>query len=216
MVMPTKTTSLLAAVFVTVIVLGISSADHATAEVDSMQDSSAKDSDVQQGTQVVIKAPPLVIEGPSTEETTVSGLSSDGRVRVEIISSNPAINEVVSIDIKFRDSSGGSLKQHANYDIVATQNGKEILSLSGAHVHDGHGMHNTIPLKSDEPVDITVTLLGFGLPDDQENWTGPVGEILHFNVVPEFGTIAVMILAAAITSIIAISAKSRLGTIYRI
>jgi len=211
----TKITSLLTAIFVAVVVLGASSTARATAEVDIMQDSSTKDSDVQQGTQVVIKAPPLVIEGPSTEKTTVSGLSSDGKVRVEITSSNPAINEVMSIDIKFRDSSGGSLKQHANYDIIAIQNGEEILSLSGAHVHDGHGTHNTTPLTSDDSVDIRVILLGFGLPDDQNNWTGPAGEILYFNVVPEFGTIAVMILAAAITSIIIISAKSRFGTIYR-
>jgi len=68
-------------------------------------------------------------------------------------------------------------------------------------------------LKSDEPVDIQVTLLGFGLPDDQANWTRPAGEILYFNVVPEFGTIAAMILVIAIISIIAISTKSKLTTI---
>jgi predicted secreted protein with PEFG-CTERM motif len=214
MVMPKKTITLLAAIFVTVIVFGISSANH-VAGVDVVQDSSIKNSDVLQGNAVVIKAPALVVEGPSTEETTVAGLSSDGKIRVEITSSNPALNEVMSIDIKFRDSSGGSLKQHANYDIVATQNGKEILSLSKVHVHEGHNTHNTTPLKSDDSVDIRVTLLGFGLPNDQANWTGPAGEVLYFNVVPEFGTIAVMILAVAITSIIAISAKSRLGTILR-
>jgi len=213
MVMPKKTITLLAAIFVTVIVFGISSANHVAGVV--VQDSSVKNSDVLQGNAVVIKAPALVVEGPSTEETTVAGLSSDGKIRVEITSSNPALNEVMSIDIKFRDSSGGSLKQHANYDIVATQNGKEILSLSKVHVHEGHNTHNTTPLKSDDSVDIRVTLLGFGLPNDQANWTGPAGEVLYFNVVPEFGTIAVMILAIAITSIIAISAKSRLGTTLR-
>jgi predicted secreted protein with PEFG-CTERM motif len=206
---PTKIASLLTVIFATVIVLSISSADSAIAGVDVGQGSSVKD--VQQGTAVTIKAPALVIEGPSTEETTVAGLSSDGKVRVEIISSNPVINEVMSIDIKFRDSSGGSLKQHVNYDIVATQNDKEILSLSEAHGHEGHGMHNTTPLKFNDSVDIKVTLLGFGLPDEQENWTGPAKEIFYFNVVPEFGTIAAMILAIAIISIIAISAKSRLS-----
>ena len=203
---PTKDASLLAVIFTTVIVLSISSTDSVIAEVD----------DVQQGTAVTIKAPALVIEGPSTEETTVAGLSSDGKIRVEIIASNPAKNEVMSIDIKFRDANGGSLKQHVNYDIVATQNGKEILSSLEAHGQEGHGMHKTTPLKSNDPVDIKVKLLGFGLPDEQENWTGPAKEIFYFNVVPEFGTVAAMILAIAIISIIAISAKSRLSIMPRL
>jgi len=211
MVISIKTAYLLASIVVTVIGLSISYANYAVAEVDVGQGS-----DAQQGTAVVIKAPALVIEGPSTEETTVVGLSSDGKIRVEITSSNPATNEVMSIDIKFRDSNGGSLKQHVNYDIIAIQNGKEILSLTKAHEHEGHGMHNTTPLKSDDSVDIRVTLLGFGLPNDQANWTGPAGEILYFNVVPEFGTITVMILVVTIASIIAISTKSRLSTISRI
>ncbi len=158
----------------------------------------------------------LVVEAPSTEETTVTGMSSDGKVRVEITSSNPVANESMSIDIKFRDSSGGGLIQHANYDISATQNDDKILSVLGAHEHEGNGMHTTAPLASDDAVDIEVMLLGFGLPEDEANWTGPTGEILYFNVVPEFGTIAAMILAVAIISIIAVSAKSKLSIIPRV
>jgi len=158
----------------------------------------------------------LVVESPSTEETTVTGMSSDGKVRVEITSSNPSANEPMSIDLKFRDSGGGGLKQHANYDIVAIQNDKEILSFMGAHEHEGNGMHSTAPLTSDDAVDIQVTLLGFGLPDDEANWTGSTGEILYFNVVPEFGAIAVMILAVTIMSIIIVSAKSKLGIMPRL
>jgi len=158
----------------------------------------------------------LVVEAPSTEETTVTGMSSDGKVRVEITSTNPSANESMSIDLKFRDSGGGGLKQHANYDIVAVQNDREILSFMGAHEHEGNGMHNTAPLTSNDAVDIQVTLLGFGLPDDEANWTGSTGEILYFNVVPEFGTIAVMILAVTITSIIIVSAKSKLSIVPRL
>ena len=158
----------------------------------------------------------MVVSAPSTVETTVTGMSSDGTVRVEITSTNPAANESMSIDLKFRDSSSGGLIQHVNYDIIATQNGQEILSFMGAHEHEGSGMHNTAPLTSDDPVDIEVTLLGFGLPDDQANWTGPSGEIIYFNVVPEFGTIAAMILAVAIISIIAVSARSRLSIMPRL
>ena len=158
----------------------------------------------------------MVVSAPSEEETTVTGMTSDGSMRVEITASNPAANEVMTIDLKFRDANSAGLVQHANYDIVATQNGQEILSMMGAHEHEGEGMHTTAPLTSEDAVDIEVTLLGFGLPDDQVNWTGPTGEIIYFNVVPEFGTIAMMILAVAIVSIVAVSAKSRLSVMPRL
>ena len=158
----------------------------------------------------------MVVSAPSEEETTVTGMTSDGSMRVEITASNPAANEVMTIDLKFRDANSAGLVQHANYDIIATQNGQEILSMMGAHEHEGEGMHTTAPLTSEDAVDIEVTLLGFGLPDDQVNWTGPTGEIIYFNVVPEFGTIAMMILAVAIVSIVAVSAKSRLSVMPRL
>ena len=158
----------------------------------------------------------LVVGTPSEEETTVTGMTSDGSMRVEITASNPAANEVMTIDLKFRDANSAGLVKHANYDIVATQNGQEILSTMGAHEHEGEGMHTTAPLTSEDAVDIEVTLLGFGLPDDQANWTGPTGEIVYFNVVPEFGTIAMMILAVAIISIVAVTARSRLSVMPRL
>ena len=78
----------------------------------------------------------------------------------------------------------------------------------GAHHHEGSGMHTTAPLSSsDDPVDITITFQGYGVDDPK---TGPIGEEVVFsNVVPEFGTIAMMILAVAIISIVAVTAKSR-------
>ena len=58
----------------------------------------------------------------------------------------------------------------------------------------------------DNPVDIEVEFLGFGV---EEPFTGPVGEMTTSQVVPEFGTIAVMILGVAIISIIALTARSK-------
>ena len=76
----------------------------------------------------------------------------------------------------------------------------------GAHHHGGSGMHTTAPLSSSDPVDITITFQGYGVDEK----TGPIGEEVVFtNVVPEFGTIAMMILAVAIISIVAVTAKSR-------
>ncbi len=152
----------------------------------------------------------IIIGSPSEDETTVSGISEDGKLRAEITASNPASDEIMSLEIKFRDSTG-SVQKHANYDLIVSQNDQEVLSVMGAHEHEGIGMHSTAPLESADQVDIKVTVLGFGLPGEEDNWSGPKGEILMFNVVPEFGTVAAMILAIAILSIVAVSAKSKLN-----
>ncbi len=98
--------------------------------------------------------------------------------------------------------------EHVNYDIAITQNGVNVLNDEGAHSHDGRATHTTAALASADPVEITVTFNGFGLPGDEP--TGPVGEVATFmNVVPEFGTIAMMVLAVAIIGTVAVTAKSR-------
>ena len=114
--------------------------------------------------------------------------------------------ERVSIDVTINGS-------HVNYDIVATQNGQTILDESGVHSHTGEGNHVTSALSVDasdaSPIDVTVTFQGFGMPG--EEMTGPVGLTSNAQAVPEFGTIAALILVVAIASIIAVSAKSKLS-----
>jgi len=149
----------------------------------------------------------IIVGAPPEDETTVTGISEDGKVRAEIIVSNPVADEEMSLEIKFRDSSGGSVIKHANYNLMVSQNGQEVLSVLGAHEHEGTGMHSTEPLDSADQVDIKVTVLGFGLPDEEDNWTGPRGEILMFNVVPEFGAIATVVMLAAIGAVVLMSSK---------
>jgi predicted secreted protein with PEFG-CTERM motif len=103
--------------------------------------------------------------------------------------------------------------EHVNYDIVATHNGETILDESDNHSHTGDGSHTTSALSADasddNPIDVTVTFQGFGFPNDEK--TGPIGLTNTAQAVPEFGTIAAMILVVAIVSIIAITSKSRLS-----
>ena len=103
--------------------------------------------------------------------------------------------------------------EHVNYDIVATHNGETILDESDNHSHTGEGSHTTSALSADasddNPIDVTVTFQGFGFPNDDK--TGPIGLTNTAQAVPEFGTIAAMILVVAIVSIIAITSKSRLS-----
>ena len=152
-----------------------------------------------------------IIVGPSSEkETTVRGITSDGKIRVEIIASNPNIDDAMSIEVTFRDSSGGTVKKEANYDIIVIQNNKQVLQELGFHSNEGKVTHTTEMLESDEPVDIKITLLGFGSGEESQ-WSGPKGEVMMFNVVPEFGIIAMMILGITILCTIAITVKSRLA-----
>jgi predicted secreted protein with PEFG-CTERM motif len=127
------------------------------------------------------------------------------------IADGATAGERVSIDVTINGS-------HVNYDIVATQNGETILDESNVHSHTGEGNHVTSAISanaSDEnPIDVTVTFQGFGMPG--EEMTGPVGLTSNAQAVPEFGTIAALILVVAIGSIIAVSAKSRLSFMPRI
>ena len=99
---------------------------------------------------------------------------------------------------------------HLNYDLTATQNGEVVFEEKGLHSMELIATHQIDALGSDEnPIDVEVVSLGIGAPGDEDSWTGPVGQVTTAQVVPEFGTIAMMVLAVAIISIVAVTAKSR-------
>jgi predicted secreted protein with PEFG-CTERM motif len=138
--------------------------------------------------------------GHLVTEASATGMMSDG-TQVSIWTSEPMAGEAMEIHVEFVDS------EHVNHDMIVTQNGEEVLNDEGAHHHEGTGMHTTAPLSSADPVDITITFQGYGVDDPK---TGPIGdEVVFSHVVPEFGTVAMMILAVAIISIVAVTAKSR-------
>jgi predicted secreted protein with PEFG-CTERM motif len=135
-----------------------------------------------------------------TEDASATGMLSDGTM-ISVTASEPMEGEQMEISMEFADS------EHVNHDIIVTQNGEVVLEETGAHAHDGKMVHKTAPLMSSEPVEITVTFQGFGVDDPK---TGPIGEEVVFsNIIPEFGTIAMMILAVSIISIVAVTAKSK-------
>ena len=134
------------------------------------------------------------------KDATRTGMLSDGTT-VYFWTTEPTAGERMQIAIEIEDS------EHTNHHIIVTQNGEEVMNDVLAHSHDGHTLHNTAPLSSSDPVDITFTFDGFGIKDRK---TGPVGEeLVYTNVVPEFGTVAMMILAVSIISIVAVTAKTR-------
>ena len=135
---------------------------------------------------------------------------SDEPVMVEISSNTADAGEMLAIDLTFTTMSGEGV-EHINYNILATQNGEVVLEANDVHDHDGINDHMTAPLPAatsdDTPVEVEVIFNGYGLPDGEK--TGPIGQVTTMQVVPEFGTIAMMILAVAIISIVAVTAKSR-------
>lgn len=146
-------------------------------------------------------------DGEMIEEASASGMLSDG-TEVEVWTTAATAGEIMTINVVFDDS------EHVNYDIMVTQKGQTVLDDKAAHEHEGMGEHMTAPLSSADPVDITITFQGYGISDPK---TGPIGEKVVFtNVVPEFGTIAALILVVAIVSIIAVTAKSKISLTPRI
>ncbi|MEK0339624.1 MAG: PEFG-CTERM sorting domain-containing protein, partial [Nitrosopumilus sp.] len=94
---------------------------------------------------------------------------------------------------------------HVNYEMIGMQNDEEIFTIPG-HAMEMTSDHHIDAVGSDEsPLDIKIVSLGIGPPDAEDDWTGPTGTIDTIQIVPEFGTIAMMVLAVAIISIVAVT-----------
>ena len=138
-------------------------------------------------------------------------------IMAEIQTSDGMANEAMTIDLTLTDLDGNGV-EHITYNIKATQGSDVVLDEEG-HMHQGTltNTHTTTSLSADAsdsmPVVITIESVGFG---HDELYVDAPGEIATKQVVPEFGTIAAMILAIAIISIIGISAKSKLSVMPRI
>jgi len=136
-------------------------------------------------------------------------MGEEAGVIIEIESEPAAAGEVMTIEVKFEDMEG-NYYDHVNYNIKATQDGQVVLDDQGVHDHDGVMEHTTMALPStasgDNPVDVEIEFLGFGIDPP---FSGPIGQMGETQVVPEFGTIAMMILGVSIISIIAVTARSK-------
>lgn len=150
----------------------------------------------------------VTVEAEAMEEEHMEE-TAEG-IMVDITTSEGMAGEMLTIDLTFTSTDGGAV-EHVNYDVMATQGSEVVLDEKGAHDHDGVNSHTTaaLPLDASDtmPVDVTVTFNGFGIPPAE--LTGPVGEVATKQVVPEFGTIAMIVLGVAIMSIIVVSAKSK-------
>jgi predicted secreted protein with PEFG-CTERM motif len=131
------------------------------------------------------------------------GAGDGGGKELMVTITDSATDGGVQVDLKFN-------QMHVNYDITATQDGDVVWQETEQHAHENMMGSHMIPITAseDNPIDIEIVSLGIGLPG--EEMTGPIGEIVASkHIIPEFGTIAMMVLGVSIVSIIALTAKSK-------
>ena len=136
----------------------------------------------------------------------LKSISSDGSVTVNVIATAPAKDKIMDIALEFTDPDNNHIEE-VNYDVTVTQDGNNVLDETNVHTATGEDSHVTESLSSDNPAEIQIKILGFGEPNDTASWTGPKGETTSLKIVPEFGSIAMMILVVSIISIVAVTAK---------
>lgn len=143
------------------------------------------------------------------DQTLLQGKVEDGEMIVQIISSSPRINEAMEINLSFIGDSS-RLVSNVNYGISITQ--QNILILENNNIYSEKGLSTLItrPLNSEEPISIVITINGIGMSENQEEWTGPKGEIVMFTVVPEFGTMSIMLLVITVTMMVFLSSKNKI------
>ena len=154
----------------------------------------------------------------AAEEAAAAEAAAEEAAAAEAAAEEAAAAEDVELMVMISDSQvmGGTQVElefselHVNYDLTATQNGEVVFEETGLHSMTLIATHQIDAVGSDEdPIDVEVVSLGIGAPGNEDEWTGPVGQVTTAQVVPEFGTIAMMVLAVAIISIVAVTAKSR-------
>ncbi len=139
----------------------------------------------------------IIVQEAGAEET------DDHTVELMVSIADSQVLDGTQIELTFSEL-------HVNYDITATQGGEIVLQETGQHAMESTATHQIDAVGSDDnPIDVEIVSLGIGAPGAEADWTGPTGVVATAKVVPEFGTIAMMILAVAIISIVAVTAKTR-------
>ncbi len=133
----------------------------------------------------------------TSQSIMIEDYSLDYELTCAEIQSMTPDTEMKSMIIAIKTDCDGELTITLSEDIITPFNdGSFFVLVNGEESDDAHQMGNKLMI----PFDATTTDI----------------EIVGTHVVPEFGTIAMIVLAVAIVSIIAVSAKSRLSIMPRI
>ncbi|MCH9041169.1 MAG: PEFG-CTERM sorting domain-containing protein [Thaumarchaeota archaeon] len=144
----------------------------------------------------------LIVQEAAAEEEMQMEETMMEEVELMVTITDSAMGDGTHVYLEFSEI-------HVNYEMIGMQNGEEIFTITG-HAMEMTSDHHIDAVGSDEnPIDIEIVSLGIGPPDAEDDWTEPTGTVATTQIVPEFGTIAMMVLAVAIISIVAVTAKSR-------
>ena len=163
--------------------------------------------------------------------------ASDGTV-VIMRTGFPLSGQPLSIGLAFLNGTTRNYIQNQNYAITVTQDNAVVFSNPNGNTKSGIDTLTTSIMTSADPVNIKITLNGVGLPTAAPStWIGVKGEVLSFgqptantttttttttpttsppttktssnNAVPEFGSIASIVLTIAVISIVVLTTKNR-------
>ena len=148
----------------------------------------------------------ITIKVIDSESVLTKSVSSDGTINVYVESDPPKIGEEMYMYVTFTGVDEKKI-EHINYAITGKQDEELVFFADNVYEAEGEGLHITRVLDSDSPVDIQVTILGIGLQSDQTNWTGPRGEVVSLQIIPEFPT-ALLVLATTIGMLVIFTAKT--------
>lgn len=143
------------------------------------------------------------------DQTLLRGTIENGEMIIQVISSSPVINQALEINLSFIDKNN-QLMSNVNYGIKITQNDQQILENKNIHSEKGVSTLITRPLNSEEPIRIDISINGIGLPEEPELWEGPMGEIIMFTVVPEFGAISIVILTLTLITVVLLNKVTKI------
>lgn len=141
-----------------------------------------------------------------SETPIVEKISADGSIKVRIDANPPKADSPLIINLRFIDAITNYDIPNVNYDIAVLQNGEPVMSQLGMYTQSGIAQHITGALSTDNHVDIMVILHGIG---ENAPYSGPQGEMFEARIVPEFGTVAIIILVTTITMVIALHRSRR-------
>lgn len=140
------------------------------------------------------------------DRTLLQGSIRDGEFVVQIISSAPKKNQTMEMNLSFLDKYG-KLVPDVNYGINVNQNGQTILENSNVYSEKGLSTLITRPLNSEEPMSIKIKINSIGPEEIQENMDNLNENTVEFTVVPEFGTISIVLFGISISLVILIRTK---------
>jgi len=160
----------------------------------------------------------LIVQEAAAEEEMQMEEEVMMELEEEVMMEEEIIIEEVELMVTITESAMGTgthvylefSEIQVNYEMIGMQNDEKIFTITGHAMEMTSDHHIDAVGTPESPLDIEIVSLGIGPEGANQDWTGPTGTIDTIQIVPEFGTIAMMVLAIAIISIVVVTAKSRL------